>query len=383
MSRWFSLTSPCDFLHFLPPADGSSGADGRLRLISSSLGLLSPLEELETALQNFSTSLAHTENPDVYRGIRMAGGSRTEPPYPLILESSVTSGAPFQGRTRIAQLARRSRLNPVGHYGAVPLSDGMHFLFIDPDQGLLCLGGDNAPIGSLARLSRRFRFLAPSSATTSIPLLYAAGSDMSHGVRVVATFSVCHDWNDVPDGSVGRVAVTYPQMVMFYTIPPDLMKGLVDEEREASVLPQPIEGQAVAMCDNAIEVAVDASPEMIVTVFTADGRSRVWALKARSHREPRSVLILDNGNVRTVDHDGDLQMIDAPGVLGVPERMEVPMFDGATGMMSHWKNPRVDRVCRLTRAWTGRPETSRGPMVLGVMEERSGLVRIDVDVGSA
>ena len=62
------------------------------------------------------------------------------------------------------------------------------------------------------------------------------------------------------------------------------------------------------------------------------------------------------------------------------------LLDGNRDVLAetrHWRNPRVDRVRRLTIVWAGRREASAGEMALGVMEEEtSGIARIDLNVGS-
>ena len=60
-----------------------------------------------------------------------------------------------------------------------------HILFTDPPTGLLCLGSD-APIGGPTKLIRKIWFKGPQDQGSAIA--YAAGSDLSLGVRVVAAF---------------------------------------------------------------------------------------------------------------------------------------------------------------------------------------------------
>src|SRR6202043_2542635 len=71
------------------------------------------------------------------------------------------------------------------HYRAVPLSDGYHILFTDPATGLLCMGSD-APVGGPTKLLRKIWFEGPEGKGS--PSVYAGGSDLSWGVRVVAAF---------------------------------------------------------------------------------------------------------------------------------------------------------------------------------------------------
>jgi len=79
------------------------------------------------------------------------------------------------------------------------LSDGHHVLFIDPPSGKLALGCD-APLGGPTKLIRKVIFTPP--AIDTVPTLYTAAADLSQGARVV---------------------VAYGDVVMLYSVPPDLI----------------------------------------------------------------------------------------------------------------------------------------------------------------
>ncbi|KAF4126955.1 F-box domain protein [Geosmithia morbida] len=159
----------------------------RLRLIGSAMALESPAESFGNIVNGL--------NPTIF-------GSRTVSTVPLAgLSSAEMAGA---GQTAQTTAPTRNSADRAGqpqsqlpsmtsrnayHYRAVPLSDGHHILFTDPWSGNLCLGTD-APAGSLTRLVRKVWFSPPAAAASSAPILYAAGADLSHGVRVVATFPV-------------------------------------------------------------------------------------------------------------------------------------------------------------------------------------------------
>lgn len=101
LNRWFPLTAPSDFLYFLPPRRGIDSAK-KLRLISSAVHP----KDVSPLARRFGVG------PD-----SLAFWDTWEP-----------------------------RAGQSDHFQAVPLSDGYHILFIDPESGGLCLGSD-APLG--------------------------------------------------------------------------------------------------------------------------------------------------------------------------------------------------------------------------------------------
>jgi hypothetical protein len=96
------------------------------------------------------------------------------------------------------------------HYHAIPLSDGHHVLFIDPPSGRLTLGCD-APLGGPTKLLRKIMFISPE--TDAKPRLYSAAADMSQGVRVV---------------------VAYGDIIMLYSVPPDVCRLSQTEQKAES-----------------------------------------------------------------------------------------------------------------------------------------------------
>lgn len=85
-------------------------------------------------------------------------------------------------------------------------------------MGYLSLGAD-APIGSMTRLQRKVQFWPPSAACTNTPILYAVGSDLTHGVRIAAVFPTTQ-WAE------GVGFQSDKQLLVFYTIPPDMFRDI-------------------------------------------------------------------------------------------------------------------------------------------------------------
>ncbi|KAH7132097.1 hypothetical protein B0J11DRAFT_556914 [Dendryphion nanum] len=148
LTRWFPLTAPSDYLHFLPPRPGFESSK-KLRLISSA---------------------AHPDDrPTIsHKFIRSLPGLRA-----------------FWGSSGIGGYGDHPRVSTCDHYRAVPLSDGHHVLFIDPPTSGLFLGCDG-PIDGPTKLLRKILLLPP--AEKEIPHTYTAAADLSCGARIIAAY---------------------------------------------------------------------------------------------------------------------------------------------------------------------------------------------------
>ncbi|KAL4748873.1 hypothetical protein BDW72DRAFT_195412 [Aspergillus terricola var. indicus] len=102
------------------------------------------------------------------------------------------------------------------HYRAVPVNDGIHLLFVEPRSGYLCIGSD-APLDGPTCLTRAlicvppFRNNTPNgSQDAPVPTVFAAGSDLNWGLRIVAA---------------------YGDRLVFYSVPLDVF-NVLKKERE-------------------------------------------------------------------------------------------------------------------------------------------------------
>ena len=208
LNRWFPLAAPSDFLYFLPARHGVDSAK-KLRLISSAAG---PYAQMQTtrALRGSSPSrLNWRTSPHGSRRQSMTRLFFGNLPFPT---STTLYGIPGsvdqEPGTTSPEYAERERgvLRTVDcdHYRAVPLSDGAHLLFTDPDTGHLCLGSD-APLGGPTKLLRKVLCLPPDTDSTEAEpqqqqrpedtlsrlwlMCYDAGKDLRWGVRIAAAYS--------------------------------------------------------------------------------------------------------------------------------------------------------------------------------------------------
>ncbi|KAL6886294.1 hypothetical protein HDV57DRAFT_508502 [Trichoderma longibrachiatum] len=360
LSRWFPLTSPSDFLYFLPPRRGVD-TPRKLRLISSAAGLGGPMDLLEGLVHGFSTSLLGTGSSamvscldadswylrhgrDIYLEASGSNSRANENDDGHLLSRNVPRDSPL----------RRLVAASVDHFRAVPLSDGYHILFTDPRTGSLCLGTD-APVGSLTRLLRKLWFRPPPQAHSPVPLLYTAGADTRHGVRVVATFAAARRGDEETD----------QQLIVFYTVPPDMFHDIRRTDGEARSAgyrprddhgfgrpesrygvvdllndpfgddrPYPVEihGHVVAVCGNLTEIALNSSPDLVIWAFAAEGWAKAWALNTGRYGRPFRTSAQRDGSIRQVDADGDVLMTERahPGgqSLGLTS-LDFNLFDGA------------------------------------------------------
>ncbi|PNY23224.1 F-box domain-containing protein [Tolypocladium capitatum] len=414
LSRWFPLASPSDFLYFLPARRGIDTAR-KLRLISSAAGLGNPLESLSDIVQGFSAMLLGSSGTAVVSLVNTAQGQ----PSMQDMHSALSTPRPapwprpidvFGGAASNAGSFRKVSAGSADHFRAVPLSDGYHILFTDPRTGNLCLGTD-APVGSLTRLLRKVWFRPPVGAASPVPILYAAGADTRHGVRVVATFS-----------ARGPVGAPEPeadeQLVVFYTVPPDLFHDMsrataifappadqldetgrrrvsaswhLDENYRAidifsepfqnsSVYPIEINGQPVATCNNLTEIALDSCPEMIIWAFSAEGWARTWAVDSGRFEPYTRTAVQRDGSVRRVDSDGDIAMADGEEDGDVPETSSVlyQPLDGAAGNSPREAETR--RGCYSDRKRWRDGDRMSGTVSVDLVQELNGIVRLDVEL---
>lgn len=228
LSRWFPLTSPSDYLYFLPARRAVDTAK-KLRLMSSAAAWGGPMEPQERIVQGFHARIMEAQSTNSIislLGLSHPGENLTHDIHPF------GEGIDADWRQLVVtsrHFGRDGFIHGVSafsadHYRAVPLSDGYHILFTDPRSGNLCLGTD-APVGALTRLLSKVWFSPPLGAASPIPMLYAAGSDVRHGVRIVATFAAA-EGDESENPRPLDPLVTDNQIVVFYTIPPDMFHDI-------------------------------------------------------------------------------------------------------------------------------------------------------------
>ncbi|KAF4992610.1 hypothetical protein FDECE_13661 [Fusarium decemcellulare] len=437
LSRWFPLTSPSDFLFFLPARNGVDTGK-KLRLISSAAALGNLLGPVGNGFQGFETNVLEAANNAGVTAMGPGGGD--------VIVHDIHSVADLPGQRLLTGARdaldqqqqderglRRISASSADHHRAVPLSDGYHILFTDPTTGDLCLGTD-APAGSLNRLIRKVWFRPPTNASTRLPLLYTAGPDIGHGVRVVATFSV--DSGDIMQLDSNEVATSHSsdppravdadkQMIVFYTIPPDMFLDisrrrachwpirttedmetgslsewagwrpegsygdidfLGDPFAEGTAYPLEIRGQPVAICSNLVELALDSGPDMVLWAFSAQGWARTWAMHAGREDAFNHIAVQHDGSLRQIDHDGDCVMagtevdpaaaasrVDARG-----NQVLNPSVTSNAGTSSGWVKPSVERYRRFVSELQG--DGMGGTVSVDLVEEMNGVARMDVEL---
>ena len=159
MRRWFPTTMPSDFVYFLRDPPGADDTEDHVQLI---------------------TSEAHpAERPSV-----------CGPWYPPHYDAE---GPDAWG-------LREKYERCCDHLCAVPLSDGVHHLFTDPETYNVFLGG-KSPFAGPIKLLRRVRFVPPCD--NMAPRYYAAAHDLTWGARVL---------------------VAYDNTLVLYSVPLDVLK---------------------------------------------------------------------------------------------------------------------------------------------------------------
>ena len=408
LSRWFPLSSPSDYLYFLPARRGTDSAK-KLRLIGSATALLHCIESGMLPIGHASEpSSSPSTDYDRQRGDLGAflENNSASSDTAICIRPRAFGGTRSANWAAIRQLTARS----VDHYRAVPLSDGHHILFTDPRTGYLCLGTD-APLGSVNRLLRKVWFRPPSSTMSSIPILYAAGLDTRHGVRVVATYASAAP-SDFGEGGTSK------QVVVFFTVPPDLLLSLSRTaiappksgsrvagggaplgHSEPTALPDysscevaaggtfseshacPIEmaGQVVDVCTNLTDVALEASPDMAIWAFSSEGHAKTWAVDKGSNEQIIKTAVHENGSLHLINDKDANTAANArqESVLGAEEDRQVATpFDGTVGMNYVERRSRGEHSGRCTRARSG--DKMSGTTSVDIVQGFDGIVRLDV-----
>ncbi|KAK1659965.1 hypothetical protein BDP55DRAFT_697313 [Colletotrichum godetiae] len=347
--RRFALSTPSDYIYFLPPGD-ENDPRRKLRLISSA----SISDCHAGCLQDVVGVRGYNENdftpqvPAIISQLEMSGLEEDASSVYTIMEQQLSASlGPFANRrrnwTRRERILPRPRLAIADNYRAVPLSDGSHILFTDPETGHLCLASDDLH-QSTAGLQKKVNFLPPAAACATAPLIYAAGRDLTHGVRIAAVFPTTR-WKEGTGFRAGE------QILAFYTIPPDMFRdisnfeklpklmdseekhqwaqwwptlqhtvqpylkaknsGLIDRgnPNERPTYPVDVHGQVVAVCSGIVDLSMGLGPDMMIWAFDRDGLTRCWALNIGDDRPMQRHTILSDGSMRKVDGDGDLTML--------------------------------------------------------------------------
>ncbi|KAK1970053.1 F-box domain-containing protein [Colletotrichum sublineola] len=389
--RRFPLSTRSDFVYFLPPRPAVDSVK-KLRLISSAAATESSSNSMQIILGALGGSFGGypPETPAVISRLETsAAGSETDMSsvYTVTEQqlSASISPPPFRKTTWRGweQKVRRQRSTAADNYRAVPLSDGSHILFTDPRTGYLCLGSDS-PIGSMTRLQRKVQFCPPPTACSNAPTLCAVGADLTHGVRIAAVFPVAR-WVD----QLGFQSEK--QLLVFYTLPPDMFKDISRFANLADMLDRPttdwaawwpisdlrntaathdngfktsyllhsrqpypidVRGQPVAVCSGLVDLALDPGPDMLIWAFSEDGSVRCWALNTGDTKGVQRSTVLRDGSMRVMDGDGDVFMDDAGSSL---------QSEG-------------------TSSTTARPLTLDDVVSTAFLENIQGVARLDVDL---
>ena len=191
LNRWFPLAAPSDFLYFLPTREGVDSAK-KLRLISSAACPSDEsLQRRESMPSPWDWSSTLTSATTSSRGrarsmTRLFFGNLTFP-------SAATLSSIWPGSDQVAHEHQQAVLRTVDcdHYRAVPLSDGAHLLFTEPDSNQLCLGSD-APLGGPTKLLRKVVCLPPQQTEESQVaslICYSAGQELQWGIHIAAAYS--------------------------------------------------------------------------------------------------------------------------------------------------------------------------------------------------
>jgi hypothetical protein len=424
LNRWFPLTAPSDFLFFLPPRKSIDSAK-KLKLISSAAR---PSERPAIAERPFGV---RTKSSPFWERFPVALGQ-----FDNSSDADLIQGSLLRLRGDAGRSSLTGRMDCSDHYRAIPLSDGYHILFTDPSTGLLCLGSD-APVGGPTKLLRKIWFQGPKGEGS--PLTYAAGANLSCGVRIVAAFSngieqtiwlfsVPRDVFATNQGGQSPLSASSylrsksgqensnSEWINWW--PDDGLQEWLNNARDPvagilprSVWPVKVRGQQISTCSGLVDLTIDAGPDMTIWAFDKHGIATVWHIDIGRNEAVIRRCVMKDGTVREIDSDGDVEMIDArspsPDILQHPEPLTQESYDGAAFSPTMQANPvydseghlLMDEMTQLSQfddedvepadqeigadvwchgdGWTNR--LFRRPVV-DLVEEVTGVSRIDVEI---
>jgi hypothetical protein len=141
-----------------------------------------------------------------------------------------------------------------------------------------------------------------------------------------------------------------------------------------------ISGQVVGTGRNLVDIAVDASPELAIWVFSADGWAKTWAMKAGGSRVTRTQAQGD-GSLRYVNEEG---RVLPPGNLRIKDESMGPCaYDGAStpGRDMEGIGPWVHRL-RYTHpiTWTHSRINATSATSTEWLRDCSGIMDMDLEL---
>ncbi|KAM3077614.1 hypothetical protein ACMFMG_006946 [Clarireedia jacksonii] len=379
LNRWFPLTAPSDFLFFLPPRKSIDSAK-KLRLISSAA------EPSDRAALHERSFGRRTRTGAFWE--RLGLGSQGDD------VGDMEHNQDMLGRYRgdLGNFLGTRNPDQSDHYRAVPLSDGYHILFTDPASGALCMGSD-APVGGPTKLLRKVWFKCPEGNGT--PTVYAGGSDLRWGLRVVAAYESGGEQSiwlfNVPrdifnanqpsqtllEGSVWqrRGSIKESRNMHWLEWWPDeglqewlnLVRDPVVGVLPGNMWPIKIRGQKIGTCSGVVDLAVDSSQGIIIWACTADGTAKVWRVNDGQQNDAAKLTIARDGTIREACQEGDDgKMSNCSLTPEIPQRPSLPQQQSFDGTFSPNASTVVSkRSCRYrSRSYCSVNYDSEGDVIM-------------------
>lgn len=315
MSRWFPLANSSDYLYFVPPRLDETTSARQLRLTSSTAH---PLRKANLNAKFTPPELQEQqENETVWECMGNLGAyPRTPSPEPTKPD----------------------------HYRTVPLSDGYHVLFTDPETNHVCLGVLPEATADNLNFTRRIFLLGPKTEDahheTVIPACYTAAPELLWGVRIAVGYS---------DGSLWLFSIPRDIFLLSRCLNEDSKLGWLEEYNTSRCIDPPVRspenrykvmdwslclrGVPIAQIDKLEDVAVDGSNGGVTLwALSGNGIVRKWEMSDGNHKElQQSVVLRDGLIVKATEDDGDWIMRNAPWV---PSYTSTPTgYDGTTSTL--------------------------------------------------
>lgn len=221
----------------------------------------------------------------------------------------------------------------------MPLSDGYHILFTDPQTGTLFIGCD-APFDGPTKLTRKIMFVPPP-VHKETPRLYTSVFDRWGGVRILVAFGDEILLYSVPSGvcDLSREEQKAESRDV-YSTPPFCHKDRALDHwlnwwngqcitnhwnMMHPIWPITVHGSRIATMRDVCQLAIHAEPELTVWAFTMDARCKIWRLNDSADPVVRSNYYLcQSGMVHEDDTSGRSGRLQKRSVSLSPSTASLP-----------------------------------------------------------
>ena len=211
------------------------------------------------------------------------------------------------------------------HYHALPLSDGVNYIFTDPETNKVCLGTPGLRRSGFHRFvlsqTRRFNRNVILEGPGSMPTHYAVGRDLTWGARILVAYGREVWYYTVTAGALSRfVAEAKAKAKSDHYRHRRLQHGNDTEDPEEDADPSPsdllelptergrssglhlLKGLFLGDVGKVAALAVDSKPATITLwAFSAEGNATAWQVRGANKTKVSHRIVNPDGSMEDLD----------------------------------------------------------------------------------